>query len=230
MAKMRASASASASPSVDVSAVTMSGGERTRRRLVDFAVRRFGDGGYRDTSLASIARDADLTAAAIHPYYRTKSDLFLAAVDVEVGRVLDAAGKATASHPLPWLGLLQYVVDHIDEHPLLARVLDGEPSDLLGEVLELPSMRAVGERFREQIVDAQRNGRVRADVDAKTMALGLETVALAMLGGVARRSASIAPQRRIAVGAVLAAALLPPGDDAVSTVAAGLRANRPRRR
>ena len=46
--------------------MTETKGERTRRRLLELAVRRFADEGYRATSVSAIARDAGITQAAVY--------------------------------------------------------------------------------------------------------------------------------------------------------------------
>ena len=202
-------------------ATEATGGERTRRRILELAIRRFGEAGYRDTSLAAIAREVGISAAAIHPYFRSKRELYLAAADAEIAAAAGAARAATAGRALPWLRLLQHVVDHVDEHPLLRRLLGGEPEDLVADVLELPALRAFGDEFATQLVDAQRAGLVRADIDARVTALGIETLALAMLGTVARHSTALRPDRQQAVASVLVAALLPLGGARAPTSTAG---------
>ena len=66
-------------------------GDRTRRRLLDLAVRRFAADGYRRTSVSDIARDADLTPAAVYAYFAGKEALFQAAVDADAS-ALDRRG------------------------------------------------------------------------------------------------------------------------------------------
>ena len=188
------------------------GGERTRQRILELAVRRFGDGGYRDTSLASIARDANITPAAIHPYFRTKRELFLAAASADIASLVVEARAAPDGEPFPWLHLMQFVVEHIEEHPLLTRVLDGDPAELVPAVLELPPLRSVSAAFADYVADGQAKGLIRSDVSAESIALGIETVALALLGGVARRSLGQAPARRAAVAQMLLAAYTIPRD------------------
>lgn len=184
----------------------LGGGEITRQRILEFAIRRFGDGGYRETSLASIARDVNITPAAIHPYFRTKRELFLAAASAEIASLVDQARAATDDLPFPWLHLVQFVVEHIDEHRLLTRLLDGEPAELLGDVLELASLQSVTEAFAGHVAEGQASGVIRTDIDAESIALGIETVALALLGGVARRSIGRVPARQAAVAQMLIAA------------------------
>src|SRR5438874_4829709 len=64
-------------------------GERTRLALLDRAVHRFAADGYRATSLADIARDANVTPAAAYVYFASKEALFTEAADT------DAAGLIT---------------------------------------------------------------------------------------------------------------------------------------
>src|SRR5262249_56215036 len=76
-------------------------GERTRQRLLDIAIRRFAEDGFRRTSLSDIARAAGLTPAAAYAYFAGKGGLFQAAVDADAGALIAAArsgalgGRAT---------------------------------------------------------------------------------------------------------------------------------------
>ena len=55
-------------------------------RLLELAVGRFAADGYRRTSVSDIARDADLTPAAVYAYFANKEALFQAAVDADAER------------------------------------------------------------------------------------------------------------------------------------------------
>jgi AcrR family transcriptional regulator len=188
------------------------GGERTRSRLIELAVRRFGSAGYREASIAAVARDAGLTAAAVSPYFRTMRDLVVAALTSDIDALLQASIDEGARSPRPWLTTLRHLEEHLADHPLAMRALDGEPAELAIDVFELEPVRAFHERLRDQIALAQQLGLARPDVDATVMALGIETIAVALLGTVGRRGVGADPDRRRAVAAILLTALLPEPD------------------
>jgi AcrR family transcriptional regulator len=103
-------------------------GERTRRRLLALAVERFGDRGYRATSVSEVARAAGLTQAAVYAYFDGKEALFDAAVDADaellVAEVRDRLADVDARLLLP--SFLVAALTAVDAHPLIRRVLDGD--------------------------------------------------------------------------------------------------------
>lgn len=161
--------------------LTESKGERTRRLLVEAAVRQFGENGYRQTSIASVARAVRLTPAAVYPYFTTKHELFLAAADHAVAVWIGAADEAAAASATPWLTRLLHLLDHVDQHRLLWRVISEETPELVNESLQLPSASALVADLSADLRAAQRDGLVRADLDADLAANGLETLFLGLL-------------------------------------------------
>ncbi len=188
---------------------TVSKGERTRERIVERAIERFGSSGFRATSLAAIAREVGITAAAIYPYFATKEQLFVAAAEVDLDRLVGEAEAAGAASATPWLTFLQELVAALDRHPLAVRILTEGPRELTDELLALGPLRRIGERLRADLGAAQTAGIVRRDVDAGLLATALETVVLALLTAVHTNGLGAQPERRQALAALFLAATLP---------------------
>ncbi len=187
-------------------------GDRTRRLLLEIAVRRFARDGYRRTSVSDIAREAHLSPAAVYAYFTNKEALFQAAVDLDAGGLIDRARVAIEGTPVRdrEAVILAELAGHITEHPLAARVLAGQEPDVIDRVLDLPSLREFNVQIAADIADAQAAGEVRTDVDPETMANGFEAIVLTLLMGLLQARVPI--DSRLAVGAlsVLDAALRPP--------------------
>ncbi len=62
--------------------------KNTRERLVDSARRLFAENGYQKTTVMDIARDAQLSEAALYEYFKGKEDLLLAIPDLWVSELL----------------------------------------------------------------------------------------------------------------------------------------------
>lgn len=195
-------------------------GERTRERIVEHAVVRFGSSGFRATSLAAVARDVGITAAAIYPYFKTKEELFVAAAEADLDRLLAEAEGASVGSPTPWITFLQSLVATLDRHPFAVRVLTEGPRELTDELLALGPLRRIGERLRGDLAAGQALGLVRGDVDAGMLASAFETVALALLTAMHTNGLGTQPERRAALAAMFLAATLPPAGTPVGDVAA----------
>ena len=187
-------------------------GDRTRRLLLEIAVRRFALDGYRRTSVSDIAREAHLSPAAVYAYFDNKEALFEAAVDLDAGALIDRVRAAIQGTPVRdrEAVTLAELADRVTEHPLAARVLSGLEPEVIDRVLDLPSLRAFNAQTAIDIAEAQAAGEVRTDVDPALMADGFEAIVLTLLMGFLQ--ARVSTDSRLAVGAlaVLEAALRPP--------------------
>jgi AcrR family transcriptional regulator len=162
----------------------MTKGERTRQRLLEAAIRRFAADGYRRTSVSDIARDAGLTPAATYAYFPSKDALFRAAVDEDAAALIE---QATPAEGAPgalaerWLAVPALLQNALDQHPLAKRVLGAQEPEVLPQLLELPSLAELRKRLASDFRAAQRDGTARRDIDADQLAMGLETIVLALL-------------------------------------------------
>jgi AcrR family transcriptional regulator len=184
-------------------------GARTRRRLLDIAVRRFADQGYRRTSVSEIAREAALTPAAAYAYFEGKEALFEAAVDADASALIDEAradaGEGTIRER--WPRFLASLVTRVDAHPLARRVLGGHEPEVIHRLLDLPSLARVRADMAADLTVAAARGEIREDLDPDAFSVGLETIALALLMGHVQTGAAGDDVRADGVFTVIEAAL-----------------------
>jgi AcrR family transcriptional regulator len=190
-------------------------GERTRQRLLEGAIAAFAASGYRGTSVSAIARAAGLTPAAAYAHFPAKAALFEAAVDADAGLLLDEAmGGLRPGPPRDRvLGLMARLLEGLPRHPLARSVLAGREPEITGRLLGVPALERLRATTAAELAAGQRAGSVRPDLDPATMALGLETVVLALLMAllqVGEPDPELTAARRASVVAVLDAALSPP--------------------
>ena len=187
-------------------------GDRTRQRLLEIAVARFAVDGFRRTSVSDIARDADLTPAAVYAYFAGKEALFQAAVDADASALIDDSRTEVENLAMrEGVGaMVSVLLRRVVDHPLAERVLLGKEPDVIGRLLDLPSLRTLTDDVTVQIVVAQTEGEVRADVDPRLIAEGLESIVISVLMSSLQASVSPESRRADATRAVLDAALRPP--------------------
>ena len=187
-------------------------GDRTRRRLLDIAVARFAADGYRRTSVSDIARAADLTPAAVYAYFAGKEALFEAAVDADASALIDESRAAVVGLPMRdgVAAMVTVLADRVSDHPLAARVLAGHEPDVIDRLLELPSLARLTDDVAAGLEVAQAAGEVRADLEPRLIAEGLESVVLSLLMSSLQAGVSATSRRAEAARAVLDAALRPP--------------------
>ena len=189
-------------------------GERTRQRLLELAVERFGERGYRATSVSEIARAAGLTQASAYAYFASKQDLFIAALDSDAtALVLEAGARADgeAITDLP-LQFLVELFEGVDAHPLARRVLAGQETEVhvFPELVDLPAIRLATEVIVGKLTEAQQRGEVRADIDPETIGAGIEGIILSILVTTVQLGDLSTERRQDGVVAAFAAMLEPP--------------------
>jgi len=90
------------------------------RRILDAAVRRFRAEGYRAVRIEDLAETAQVSVGTVYNYYRTKGEILIATVTLEVEEVL-AEGAAILDDPPPGveaalLALIHRYYDHSLEY------------------------------------------------------------------------------------------------------------------
>ena len=187
-------------------------GERTRQRLLDIAVQRFAADGFRRTSVSDIAREAGLTPAAAYAYFAGKEGLFQAAVDADAGALIEAARSVAAAGASAREQLFLFVGElreRVDNHPLARRVLSGLEPEVVARLLTIPSLVALTAALADELAEAQAASDIRPDVDPAELAVGLETIVLALLMAELQTGLTVEPERQAGVLAVMDAALRP---------------------
>jgi AcrR family transcriptional regulator len=163
----------------------LSRGEETRRRILAAARRVFAAQGYTGASLDEVAADAGLTKGAIYWYFASKSEVLLALVEERRERqaaTLPAAIRRFTESDDPIAALTEVLKEQMD----LCRQSQEWPR-LVVEFLAESRDPAMRERFqalvcrrqeiiRDAIAEAQRDQRLRADVDPYEVAVLLTSL------------------------------------------------------
>lgn len=204
-----------ASTEVEITAEerTETKGERTRRRLLELAIERFGERGYRATSVSEIARAAGLTQAAAYAYFPSKEALFDAAVDADAAAAIEGAALATGDTPANQLVplLLILILAGLDHHPLVRRVLGGQEPEALQRLINLPALTNLTAMIAQRVGDGQARGEVRDDIDPQTFADGAESIILSLLMSVVQVGSTTEARRQLGVVSIFDTALRKPG-------------------
>jgi AcrR family transcriptional regulator len=199
-----------------VTSATASGagtkGERTQARILDAAVERFGTNGFRPTSVAAIARDAGVSAAAPFAYWPSKEALFEAAVDADARAVIAEllGGLGETDDVLLWLTLPNRLIEVLGSHPLARRVLAGQEPDVIDRVLEVSAFQDLRALLADLITADQARGHIRSDLDPKRAAIGMESITLALTMALLQLREPLNPDREAGVAEILLAAFRPP--------------------
>jgi AcrR family transcriptional regulator len=92
--------------------------QQVRDRIVEAAVRVFGEKGYHRSTVADVVRASGLSVGAIYTYFPSKEALFLQTCDLISGRSLEELAvrlAPLATTPERLAAALEYYVETIDE-------------------------------------------------------------------------------------------------------------------
>jgi AcrR family transcriptional regulator len=189
-------------------------GTRTRQAILDAAIARFAAAGRQGTSVAGIAREVGLTPSAVYAYFPTKQALFEEAVDADAaGLISDALPEILGgSFDGDFAAVFTRLLEALPRHPLARRVLAGEEGTGVERLVQLPSEQRLHSGLTLAIARGQAEGVVRGDVDPQLLAIGYETIVVALIIAILQSGGS-PPDDMTSLGvlAVLDAALRPGG-------------------
>ncbi len=180
-------------------------GLATKRRILHGAITRFAEQGFRQTSVAQIARDAEVSAPAVHGYFGSKEDLFRAAFAHDVEDLVAMFRERLSAGTLLGSGatLIPDLLAAVQAHPLVRRMLQGREPERTVELLDLPVVARVRQDLVGAVAAAQAAGLIRDDIPAASLAGALETLILALLLGGVQVGLIGDEQRRAALAAII---------------------------
>lgn len=148
------------------------------KRILEAAVRRFRADGYHAVRIEDLAEMAGVSVGTVYNYYRTKGDILIATVAMEVEEVLEAGEAIVADPPAgadtALLALIFQYYDHSLEYlskemwrgaMALWIEFPGTPNGQRYSALD----RKLAAQVTELIRTLQRRGEVRAGLDAATI-------------------------------------------------------------
>ena len=187
-------------------------GERTQARILETAIERFGTNGFRATSVAAIAREAGVSAAAPFAYWASKEALFEAAVDADARAVIAELLGTIAIEDgdlALWLNLVGDLLAVLERHPLSHRVLAGHEPESIDRLLRLSAFAELRELLVAVIAEGQAAGKVRRSLDPEQAAIGIESITLALAMATLQLREPPDPDRQAGIAHLLLAAFSP---------------------
>jgi AcrR family transcriptional regulator len=157
-------------------------GERTLRRILDAALREFGERGFAESSVSSITQRAEVALGTFYTYFDSKEALFAALVRdmservrVAVAPAIPGARDALDSEQRA----LAAYLDFVKEHREVYRIIDE------AEFVDPAGFRTHYETTAERIVDRLRAGAAKGEMRGDLAggdALEREVAAWALMG------------------------------------------------
>jgi|SRR6056297_844396 len=149
------------------------------RRILKAAVTKFRAEGYRSVRIEDLAEMAEVSVGTVYNYYRTKGDILIATVAMEVEEVLDSGASIVADPPQgAEAALLELIFSYYD-HSLeyLSKEMWRTAMALSIEAPSTPNGRrysALDQLLAAQVTDMIRALQVRGDLreDLDSQALG----------------------------------------------------------
>jgi AcrR family transcriptional regulator len=159
-------------------------GTQSRDAILAVAIQRFGRDGFRSTSVADIAREAQVSGTLAYAYFDNKRALFLAALDADIAALIEEGVASVLDTPgdQTWRdSLVLTLIEELDRRPLARRMLAGLEPDAADRIVELPAMENLRAAVAARLRADQKDGLVRADIDVDTIGSGIVGIFITML-------------------------------------------------
>ena len=149
---------------------TVEATQRNDERIVAAAIKVFSEKGYTATSVQDIAQEAQISRGPLYYRYKTKKELFIAALEVYTKQEMCKFAHLFQQKKPFYEKIRDYLYYG-------TRYIRGEASTFPVEIFPEPDMQDVNEKIREiyaqvhlltkrAVVQAVQNGEVRPDTDA----------------------------------------------------------------
>jgi TetR/AcrR family transcriptional regulator len=141
------------------------------RRILCAAAELFARQGYAGTSIADVARAAEVSKATVFHHFRSKQALYTALLETSLGDFVTEFGPLIAPGESLGDALERFTRTHqarLRDHAGIAQLFLREMLDPLPEVAEALASGVMSENaawLLESLKEAQRAGRIRADAD-----------------------------------------------------------------
>ncbi len=158
--------------------------EEKRKRISDVLIRHFASRGYFEVNLDEVARDCRVAKGSLFQYFKDKGEMYLFAVDEAFKRFMVLAegfdfrkGSIFEYYESYFESSLEFFLKEEDAYFLLERAFFYNDSPFREKIFN----DYTGKTHRlvlQLVVENQRNGFIRNDIDPELLALFLEGVSL----------------------------------------------------
>jgi len=159
-------------------------GAQTREAILAIAIERFGRDGFRSTSVADIARDANVSGTLAYAYFDNKRALFLAALDADIAALVEEGVRTVleTTGDQTWRDSLVFtLIEALERRPLARRMLAGLEPEAADRIVELPAIEDLRAAVAARLRADQDAGLVRVEIDADTIGHGIVSIFMTML-------------------------------------------------
>lgn len=188
--------------------------EVRRAEIHDVAAKIITTRGIAGLSMSTLARAAGMVQSNLYRHFKSKEEIVTSLFNSIIGAVLERAfvEKTPDAPPLEKLErIFRYHMDVVKRRPVIARILFSSEAFLTYEPLHMRIKKAIEiylSTVRNLLVEAQRQGSVRRDLEADMMAqlyLGsFQVHLLTSMFGIRRASGNTADERWAAFHALIA--------------------------
>ena len=157
--------------------------EDTWTRVLAAAVRQFGAHPYAQVSVASIAREAATSQPNVYTYVASKGELYAAALDSVVERLMGKVSRAAfqADPPEVINDVLVAVFTEVRRSDLVTLAFQDTDPARFFELIIAPIFEQMRVIIESHLRDGQRSGALRQDMDPERTAAGASTLIIGML-------------------------------------------------
>ncbi len=160
--------------------------EEKRQRILAVATNEFASYGFENTSIEKIAKRACISVGSIYRYFDSKEDMFITVVHLGLSRLENLLSELYSKDEdviIKVEKIIRELIDFSRKHPDLIKlysVLTASKSSLLLFSLAQEMEAVTAGIYTKAIIDGQKTGDVRTDIDPAFFAFLLDSLFMSL--------------------------------------------------
>ena len=162
--------------------------EEKRNKIFNVALKEFAVNDYNSASINNIVEEAGISKGSMYQYFANKKDLYLYLLDQASHKKLKFISEHTEETKEDFFAMLKamhlegarFDLTHPKYSKLIINAMNESASEKLGDIGSVLKKRS-DQFFEDYIINAQREGKLRSDIDSKLLSFLVSRLSITLI-------------------------------------------------
>ncbi len=162
--------------------------EEKRNKIFNVALKEFAVNDYNSASINNIVEEAGISKGSMYQYFTNKKDLYLYLLDQASHKKLKFISEHTEETTEDFFAMLKamhlegarFDLTHPKYSKLIINAMNESASEKLGDIGTVLKKRS-DQFFEDYIINAQREGKLRSDIDSKLLSFLVSRLSITLI-------------------------------------------------
>jgi len=162
--------------------------EEKRNKIFNVALKEFAVNDYNSASINNIVEEAGISKGSMYQYFANKKDLYLYLLDQASHKKLKFISEQTEETKEDFFAMLKamhlegarFDLTHPKYSKLIINAMNESASEKLGDIGTVLKKRS-DQFFEDYIINAQREGKLRSDIDSKLLSFLVSRLSITLI-------------------------------------------------